>query len=218
MKKKFLNELNYELRLLKKKERIKCLNNYQEMLADKMETGMSESDAVADFGNVKQIAHEILTSYAEMEDVVIHRGLRTFHKMNMLIDMLILAFAYVVSCLIYYQESLSYDSHWPFPFLQYALVLLFLMPGYLILHAIFHLYRDSYIRNPWQEARKIILVNVIGIMLFGMVLYFIKNDYFARMVVFNFFLINTGLELIVRRFVSDGFSGLHVIEQGKRRF
>ena len=174
MKKEFLNELNHELRLLKKKERIKCLNDYQEMLADKMETGMSESDAVADFGNVKQIARDILSSYAEMEDGITQRGLRTLHKMDMLIDMLILAFAYMVSCLIYYQESLSYDSQWTFPFLQYASVLLFVMPVYLILYAIFHQYRDSYLCDRWQEVWKIVSVNVIGIMLLGMVLYLLR--------------------------------------------
>lgn len=48
MKKQFLRELNHELGLLKKEERKKYLNNYEEIILDKMENGITEEEAVSD--------------------------------------------------------------------------------------------------------------------------------------------------------------------------
>ncbi|MCI8388899.1 MAG: DUF1700 domain-containing protein [Clostridiales bacterium] len=44
-------------------ERAKPLDYYDEMICDRMEDGMSEADAVADLGNIDDIANEILSQY-----------------------------------------------------------------------------------------------------------------------------------------------------------
>jgi hypothetical protein len=208
MKKKFLNELNYKLRLLKREERIKCLNNYQEIIADKIETGMSESDVIADLGSAKQVAQDILASYAEMEERVIDRKLRVVNKMYLIVDLIILLVAYMVSCFICYQSSIAQDGQWTFPILQYASVLLLLIPCYLLLYYVFRLYETSYVRRPWKEAWNILLVNIIGLMLFAVVLYFTSNYNFPRRMLFDFFLVNTAMDIAIRRFVLSGSSWL----------
>lgn len=67
MKNHFLKALNLELRPLKKEECKKCLNDYEEIILDKMENGMTEEKAVSDLGSVKQLAKDILNSYVGLD-------------------------------------------------------------------------------------------------------------------------------------------------------
>jgi hypothetical protein len=92
-------------------------------------------------------------------------------------------------------------------------VLLLLVPCYFILYYIFHLYEASYICRPLQETWRILSVNVIGIMLLGMGLYFTFNHNFARIMILDFFLINTALEVVVRRLVLGSGSRLRLISK-----
>ncbi len=75
MKKQFIKELNHELRPLNKKERSKCLNNYDEVILDKMENGITEEKAVSELGNVKLPAKDVLNSYIDSEGRIIGRKL-----------------------------------------------------------------------------------------------------------------------------------------------
>ena len=63
----FLKALEKSLGRLKKSERIKYVESYRELLADLMENGFSEEDAVAKQGDVKVIAAEILAGAAQEE-------------------------------------------------------------------------------------------------------------------------------------------------------
>ena len=56
----FLKALNRNLKNLKKEERKKYLEYYDEMIADIMETGVSEEEAVKRQGSVERIAADIL--------------------------------------------------------------------------------------------------------------------------------------------------------------
>lgn len=58
----FLKALKKELRRLKRKERERYVESYRELLADMTESGMPEEEAVAQQGDVKKIAAEILSN------------------------------------------------------------------------------------------------------------------------------------------------------------
>lgn len=58
----FLKALKKELRRLKRKERERYVESYRELLADMTESGMPEEEAVAQQGDVKEIAAEILSN------------------------------------------------------------------------------------------------------------------------------------------------------------
>ena len=63
----FLKALEKALGRLKKAERLKYVESYRELLADMIESGIPEEEAVAKQGNVKNIAAEILANAAPGE-------------------------------------------------------------------------------------------------------------------------------------------------------
>ena len=61
-KQEFLNTLNRHLKKLKKGERQKYLDYYEEIISDIMESGISEAEAIKKQGSIEQLAHEILAN------------------------------------------------------------------------------------------------------------------------------------------------------------
>ena len=60
-KKEFISALGKGLKRLPYEEQDKWLDFYGEMIDDRMEDGLSEEEAVAAVGSVKQIAEQILS-------------------------------------------------------------------------------------------------------------------------------------------------------------
>ena len=63
-KKKFLKKLNYQLHPLRPSERKRYIQDYEELLAELMEEGKTEEEAVLKLGDAEQIAQNIL-EYSE---------------------------------------------------------------------------------------------------------------------------------------------------------
>lgn len=61
-KQRFLKELRHRLKRLKRKERDKYVAYYEEIIADIMENGVSENEAVKRQGSPKEIAEEIMAN------------------------------------------------------------------------------------------------------------------------------------------------------------
>jgi len=59
-KTQFLKSLKHQLRRLKRAERKKYINDYEEMISDMMENGMTEQEAISNLGDIKKISMEIL--------------------------------------------------------------------------------------------------------------------------------------------------------------
>ena len=69
-KSEFLNALSKELSALSECDRLRSLHYFEEMIADRMEEGCSEEEAVAAMGNPREIAENILAEeFAERETV-----------------------------------------------------------------------------------------------------------------------------------------------------
>jgi len=68
-KKDFLRELQRKLKALKKEERKKYIEYYDEIISDIVENGVSEEEAIRHQGSIAQIANDILanTSPANMK-------------------------------------------------------------------------------------------------------------------------------------------------------
>lgn len=59
-KAQFLKRLKRQLHNLKRSEREKYISDYEEMISDMVENGMTEQEAVSKLGNIKKISKEIL--------------------------------------------------------------------------------------------------------------------------------------------------------------
>lgn len=62
----FLFELTQQLNNLPKDERDRTREYYSEMIADRIEEGMDEADAVAALGDPVSIAREVIQSWREL--------------------------------------------------------------------------------------------------------------------------------------------------------
>lgn len=59
----FLGFLNKRLQVLKQQEREDILSEYEQHIMMRMENGLSEEDAIKDFGNLEELVSEILDAY-----------------------------------------------------------------------------------------------------------------------------------------------------------
>ena len=62
-KKEFLDELEKKIRVLDKKEISDILDEYSQHIDMRMESGLSEDEAIKDFGDMDELAAEILEAY-----------------------------------------------------------------------------------------------------------------------------------------------------------
>lgn len=62
-KREFLNYLEKRLTVLNQKEREDILSEYAQHIEMKMQSGLSEEEAIKDFGNIEELADEILSAY-----------------------------------------------------------------------------------------------------------------------------------------------------------
>ena len=62
-KDEFLNELKSYLSILEDEEQADILEEYTQHIDMKISTGLSEAEAIRDFGNVSELAAQILEAY-----------------------------------------------------------------------------------------------------------------------------------------------------------
>lgn len=200
MKKQFLKELNRELRSLTKEERDKYLNDFEEIILDKMESGISEEDAVSGLGDVKQIANDIISSYVELDEKE-KSNQKYFDKMHLFLDIIVLIIAYILSYCLCFSSVFREGETLHLSFFVYMFALVFIVPSYLILYYIFKAYTTKYVHGHHWEVRNIFLANLTGVITFSMILYLFNAFYFSRTMVLVFCCINLLLEITVRNFV-----------------
>ena len=62
-KETFLQELRSHLQILEEREQQDILDEYAQHIDMKMQKGLSEEEAIRDFGSVRELAAEILEAY-----------------------------------------------------------------------------------------------------------------------------------------------------------
>lgn len=108
---------------------------------------------------------------------------------------------------------------------EYARVLLFIVPGYLVLYYGFQLYTPKRVQGRRLEAWNIVKANVIGLMTFILMLYLFKQPHFSRRMIFVFFCVNIFTEIIVRNIIREilrnmrkkGYNQKHILLIGYSR-
>lgn len=112
----------------------------------------------------------------------------------------------------------------------YLMAAVLIVPSYLILYAIFHLYTPKRVQGRRLELANIVKANTIGLLILSLILYVgaTKSDYllnFSRPMVFLFFGINIVAEVAVRNVIrtalrsmrSKGYNQKHLLLVGYSR-
>lgn len=154
---------------------------------------------------------------------------KTFNRIHVLIDAFILAISYLLSYYLRFYSPLSKlkmfrleEATRFYNLERYAEVLMFLIPGYLIIYYYCNMYTPKRVRVNFAELGNIIKANFFGVVYFTSILYFFRERHISRLMVFFFFALNIILDTIFRGILArilrtlrkKGYNLKHVIVVG----
>ncbi len=153
------------------------------------------------------------------------------NRLHVLLDALVIAAAYVFSWFLTLKSGLfGVDIEAGIlPTWFYMRVLVVIIPVYLLLYTIFHLFTPKRVQSRRQEFANICKANIIGLFLFGTFLYLgRKNPYlreFSARLLAGFFLTNITAETLERNLIrtvlrsmrAKGYNQKHIILVGYSR-
>ncbi|MDY2814107.1 MAG: undecaprenyl-phosphate glucose phosphotransferase [Dorea sp.] len=150
---------------------------------------------------------------------------KLLNRLHVVIDALVIMFAYIASWYIRFKSGIFELDPWFLSLQEYARVLLFIVPGYLVLYYGFQLYTPKRVQGRRLEAWNIVKANVIGLMTFILMLYLFKQPHFSRRMIFVFFCVNIFTEIIVRNIIREilrnmrkkGYNQKHILLIGYSR-
>lgn len=120
---------------------------------------------------------------------------KLFNRLHVLIDALIIIFSYGAAWFIRFKSGLFALSSWYLSLSQYMKVLVFVVPIYLILYYAFQLYTPKRGQGRRIEAWHIVQANIIGLLVFILILYLAKMTDYSRKMLFVFFCVNVVAEI-----------------------
>lgn len=154
---------------------------------------------------------------------------KRFNRLHVLIDACVIVVSYVLMWFVTIASGWFYSNKEVLPPRIYLGALIVVVPVYMLLYSIFHLFTPKRIQRRRQEFANICKANIIGLFLFSMVLYFGgKNPYldeFSRRLVMSFTAANILLETLERNIIrmilhsmrSKGYNQKHVLLIGYSR-
>ena len=139
----------------------------------------------------------------------------------MLLDACIIVISYVLAWAIQFHLIVR-GERGMLSVQTYMSALLFLVPAFLILYSIFHLYTPKRVQGRRLEASNLFAAHAIGLLLFMFLLYLVRQQDFSRQMFFMFIGINYVLtlternmiRLVLRRIRSKGMNLKHIVLVG----
>lgn len=123
-----------------------------------------------------------------------------FNRIQILLDAVIIIISYVLAWFLKFKGPFMTDNPnvLALPMSTYFDALYFIVPGYLLLYNINHLYAPKRTSVRQYEFIEIVRANVVGLVGFIVVLYAIKQIHFSRAMILLFFAINVTLMTLSR--------------------
>ncbi len=120
-----------------------------------------------------------------------------FNRLHIVLDCIVTAFAYICA---WFGRMVVFPpvNQGVLPMKTYFFALYFIVPGYLAIYATLNLYKPKRMTSWLREVADIIRANVVGGMIFLVVLYLIKQPNFSRSLIFFFALMNVLLMALYR--------------------
>ena len=153
-----------------------------------------------------------------------------FNRFHVVLDGLVTAGSYLLAWYLMLEARIFPVQGEVLAPRYYFMALILIVPGYLILYGVFHLYTPKRVQGRRVEFANICKANTIGLLLFTMVLFAIRNqnpffNEFATRVVLGFFAINTFMvtlernviRMVLRSLRSKGYNQKHILLIGYSR-
>ena len=155
---------------------------------------------------------------------------KRFNRFHVILDALVTAAAYILAWYLMLEAKIFPVQGQVLAPKYYFLVLIFIIPGYLLLYGIFHLYTPKRVQGRRVEFANICKANVIGLMLFTFVLFGLRRfvshlSYFSTKMILAFFAANIilleaeriSIRIFLRSLRTNGYNQKHVLLIGYSR-
>lgn len=147
-----------------------------------------------------------------------------FNRLHIVMDAIIIVAAYMSAWAIKFASS-SNDAVGRIGLKTYLMALIFVVPAYLILYAIFNLYTPKRMHGQRYEMFNVIKANTIGLLIFILALYLARQIHFSRIMLVIFYGLNivfefiarVGLRMLLRNIRKRGFNQKHIVLVGYSR-
>ncbi len=126
---------------------------------------------------------------------------RAFNRAHVFLDALVTAGAYNLAYVVKFLAPWEDQTKLHLPYYMYMEALPFLVVGYFLLYYEFNLYNSKRASGRKREFYNIIKANTLGMVIFIVVLYVIRQTDFSRQMIFYFYLINIILTTLFRNMV-----------------
>lgn len=158
---------------------------------------------------------------------------QVLNRFHIFMDALLIFVAFTISYYIRFYSPLTnlelfslYDAFgkriYFFTLAHYIKILVYIIPGYLVIYYIFNLYTPKRIKNRLSELWSIIKSNSVGIIYFTFILYFTRESNLSRGFLLIFFVVNIicaflfriSVYFSLRYFRKQGYNLKHIILVG----
>ncbi len=123
---------------------------------------------------------------------------RYFNLFFVVLDAVLIVISYLLSWVLRFRTSIFGDSVRTLPFDYYLKFLIFIVPFFLVMNWAFGLYSEGRTHGRRTEAANIVKANTVGILIFTLLLYIIKQNHFARNMLVLFFVLNILFDFLFR--------------------
>lgn len=124
---------------------------------------------------------------------------KIFNRIHVLLDAVIIAISYILAWYLKFNVPfLIDDGAGVLPVSTYMSALYLLIPGYILLYTFFNMYTPKRATRRKYEIIAIIQTNTVGLLLFIVALFILKQNDFSRQMIFIFYALNIILSTLVR--------------------
>ena len=124
---------------------------------------------------------------------------KNFSRLHMLIDVFVIAASYALAWLIRFQGIFEHSAVQSKTVQEYMFMLIFIIPGYLLLYQAFDLYTPMRMQGRRLVLAGIVKANALGLLIIMFALYNFKELDYSRLTLVSFCVINIVLEYAQKR-------------------
>ena len=126
---------------------------------------------------------------------------KNFSRLHVLIDVIVISFSYICAWALRFVGPFAASAVRSKSFQDFMILLLFIVPGYLLLYQAFDLYTPLRMQGRRLVLSNVIKANTLGLLVIIAVLYVIDENDYSRLTFFIFYFINIALEWGIRMLV-----------------
>lgn len=126
---------------------------------------------------------------------------KNFSRLHVLIDVIVISFSYVCAWALRFVGPFAASAVRSKSLQEFMVLLLFIVPGYLLLYQAFDLYTPLRMQGRRLVLSNVIKANTLGLLIIIAVLYVIDENDYSRLTFLIFYFVNIALEWGVRMLI-----------------